>query len=106
MNRFNFSALESVRAEDLRKQFTVTDEGFPHQHKSDSLKPNTSSTASFERSRSRGLLTSQPTSSSLDYGESLNMEDIAELQVGTGTKTRKKSRAWKKLEKEKAVQRQ
>ena len=34
------------------------------------------------------------------------MEDIAELQVGTGTKTRKKSRAWKKLEKEKAVQRQ
>ena len=47
-------------------------------------------------------------STSIDCGESLNVQEIAELEGEQGTmiRNRKKSKAWKKLEREKSVQRQ
>ena len=56
-------------------------------------------------SESRGHPTN---STSIDCGESLNVQEIAELEGEQGTmiRNRKKSKAWKKLEREKSVQRQ
>ena len=90
LDHFISSAREDARDEELRKQLTS--------------EPLVSSNSS----RSKSLLNSQAASSSIDYGESLNVQDIAELEGEQGTvmKGRKKSKAWRKLDREKSVQRQ
>ena len=95
LNGSTSSAREDARLQELRSQLTtqvtVEDVKFPD----------------LSGSRSHPF-TSTPTSTSIDCGESLNVQEIAELEgeLGTMIRNRKKSKAWKKLEREKSVQRQ